>query len=197
MESSYLCSLGYKVCLSLLLFFFSFYVKFLLYCLIIIASPTLILVFQPLPHFFFIHWILFEGFQHTTSGLWVCFVNFIFPRVIIASVNEMPISPLYLLPYEVFFLAKLKLPRRLVLYFWISCSICFVLSLSLSLSLTHTHTHTHTHMFTSLVWIPRMTNQLVKVPFVINSLEPWSRDDSDLTFWLKLNHGPKAFHGSE
>ena len=69
--------------------------------------------------------------------------------------------------------------------------------LSLSLSLSHTHTHTHTHMFTSLVWIPRMTNQLVKVPFVINSLEPWSRDDSDLTFWLKLNHGPKAFHGSE
>ena len=39
--------------------------------------------------------------------------------------------------------------------------------------------------------------QLVKVPFVINSLEPWSRGDSDLTFWLKLKHGPKAFHGSK
>ena len=34
--------------------------------------------------FFFIHWILFEGFQHTTSGLCVYFVNFSF---IIASVN--------------------------------------------------------------------------------------------------------------
>ena len=84
-----------------------------------------------------------------TSGLWVCFVNFIFPRVIIASVNEMPISPLYLLPYEVFFLGKLKLPRRLVLYFWISCSIFSVLfiSFSLSLSLSHTHTHTHVYFF--------------------------------------------------
>ena len=128
--------------------FFFFLCKFVCSIVWLSLLHQLWFWFSNLFHFFFfIHWILFKGFQHTTFGLLVCFVNFIFPRVIIASVNEMPISPLYLLPYEVFFLAKLKLPRRLVLYFWISCSICFVLSLSLSLSLTHTHTHTHTHVY--------------------------------------------------
>ena len=118
--------------------------------------------------FFFIHWILFKGFQHTTFGLLVCFVNFIFPRVIIASVYQMPISPLYLLPYEVFFLGKLKLPRRLVLYFWISCSICSVLFIYISLSLSHTHT-------CFLLWCEYLVWQIswLKCPL---SLIAWSHE---------------------
>ena len=82
----------------------------------------------------------------------------------------MPISPLYFLPYEVFFLGKLKLPRRLVLYFWISCSICSILFISLSLSHSLTHTHTHTCLLLSCEYLVWQINWL-KCPF---SLIAWS-----------------------